>query len=303
MTRRLPLALLVLAVPALAGCATFSNVDRVATINGEAFTRDEFEAMSQDWFAHPELFGADAPLDGKVSASAARALIAITAQARVIRDVVGDADLDAAAKEAIDALPADDPVRDMSPEMQTLYAEITSRSGLLAAVPAPDAAELERRYTELPASAGMMCVRHILVDTEAEADDLAAELADGADFAELAAEFSKDTVTGANGGIVPGARGDCYTLGEALTGLVTEFVDHARPLAAGETSAPFASDFGWHIVQQRPWGEVSDDVVAAHQDGVTGDVQYVAALLAADVDVDPSYGVWDANTLSIVPLG
>lgn len=306
MTRRLPLALLVLAVPALAGCATFSNVDRVATVNGVDITRAEFEAMSQDFFAHPDLFGAAAPVDGHVDAGAARDLIAITAQARLIRELVGDDELDAAADAALEGLAADDPVRDMTPEMQTLFAEITSRQGLLATVPAPDAAELEQGYTESPASVGVLCVRHILVETEAEADDVAAQLADGADFAELAAEVSRDTGSGASGGVVPSPSGGaCWTLSDALggAGLVPEFVHNARPLAAGETSAPFATDFGWHIVQQLPWSDVADSVVAAHAPGVTGDVQYVAALLGADVDVDPTFGVWDSGTASIVPLG
>jgi len=306
-TRRVPsvpLALLTLsALVGLGGCATFTNVDRVASVNGTDIGRSEFEAMTVDYFAHPELFGTTPPADGRGSADNLRALLAIVTQARLLHEVA-DADQLADAKQAaLEALPEGDPVLEMSPEMQNLYSDLAARQTVLGGVAAPSSAELERRYVESPASAGVLCVRHILVDTEAEARQASRRLADGEDFATLAAEVSLDTVTGADGGAVPGSMGPCWTLGEAFQGLVPEFVHHARALSGLAPSAPFETQYGWHIVASLPWSEVGEAVAAIHAPGSTGDVQYVAALFTADVEVDPAYGVWDSGTVEIVPIG
>jgi len=82
--------------------------------------------------------------------------------------------------------------------------------------------------------------RHILVDTEAEAKAVIAELAKGGDFAALA-KRSKDT-SGANNG------GDLGYFGKDQ--MVPEFSAAAFALKKGETSkAPVKSQFGWHIIR------------------------------------------------------
>lgn len=308
MIRRAPLALLALVVPALAGCATFTNVDRVATVNGADITRDEFAAMAADFYAYPDLFGAAEPENGRGDGDSARSLVSIAAQAELLAGVVGADAIDANRQAVLGALTEGDPVAEMSSEMQGLYADVTGRAALLAEVAAPDAADLEAAYTEQPASIGVMCLRHILVATEAEADAVAAELAGGADFAALAAERSLDTATAADGGVLAGTGGPCWTLGESLQAeaagaLYAGVTNQAMVLAPEAPSAPFESDFGWHVVVQRPWSEVADAVVAVHGPGVTGDIQYVGALLTADVDVDPTFGVWDQGGAEVVPLG
>lgn len=82
--------------------------------------------------------------------------------------------------------------------------------------------------------------RHILVEDEDEANDLKAQLDDGADFAELAEENSTDSGTAANGG----------DLGFFPEGqMVPEFDEAAFSLDIDEISEPVQSDFGYHIIQ------------------------------------------------------
>lgn len=82
--------------------------------------------------------------------------------------------------------------------------------------------------------------RHILVEEEAKANELKAELDKGADFAKLAAENSID----------PGAAngGDLGFFGKGM--MVAPFEEAAFALEnAGDISAPVQSQFGWHIIK------------------------------------------------------
>lgn len=81
--------------------------------------------------------------------------------------------------------------------------------------------------------------RHILVETEDEAKAIKAELAKGADFAELAKKKSKD----------PGAS-DGGDLGFfTKEQMVPEFSAVAFTLEPGKISDPVKSQFGWHIIK------------------------------------------------------
>jgi len=81
--------------------------------------------------------------------------------------------------------------------------------------------------------------RHILVDTEAEAKEIEAELKKGADFAELAKKKSKD----------PGAS-DGGDLGFFTKDqMVPEFSAAAFALKPGQISDPVKTQFGWHIIK------------------------------------------------------
>ena len=83
--------------------------------------------------------------------------------------------------------------------------------------------------------------RHILVDSEKQANDIIAKLNAGAKFEDLAKEFSKDKANSASGG----------DLGYfAQTDMVKEFADAAFALKANEyTKAPVKTQFGFHVIQ------------------------------------------------------
>ncbi len=185
-------------------------------------------------------------------------------------------------------------IADIQPDVQT---------AALASLSAPSEAELERRYAADPASVGVMCVRHILSATEADAEAIAAELADGADFAELAAERSTDPTAVDNGGALAGPGGECLTVQEAIEAIDPVFTANAFAADPSAPSAAFQTDFGWHIVMHRPWSEVGESVVALHSGGQSGLLQYGAAVVAADIEVAPEFGVWDSGSRTVVPLG
>ena len=80
---------------------------------------------------------------------------------------------------------------------------------------------------------------HILVATVEEAEKLKADLAGGADFAELAKASSTDTGSGANGG-------DLGWFGLGM--MVKPFEDAVVAAKVGEVAGPVQSDFGFHLI-------------------------------------------------------
>ncbi len=83
--------------------------------------------------------------------------------------------------------------------------------------------------------------RHILVEQEAEAKGLIAQIKGGASFEDLAKKHSKDPGSGANGGDLDFAKPESY---------VPEFGQALTRLQKGQmTEAPVKSQFGWHIIR------------------------------------------------------
>jgi parvulin-like peptidyl-prolyl isomerase len=102
-------------------------------------------------------------------------------------------------------------------------------------------------------------VRHILVDKKERADDLYAQLQDGARFATLAKKFSKDPGSAAQGGELTVAKG----------ATVPEFDKVAFELDRNELAEPVKSQYGWHIIQAlsavkpakvQPFAEVEEQI-------------------------------------------
>lgn len=82
---------------------------------------------------------------------------------------------------------------------------------------------------------------HILVNSEADAKAIVAQLDKGGDFAAIAKEKSTDTGSGAAGG-------DLGWFGKGAT--VKPFEDAAFALDVGKyTETPVKSDFGWHVIK------------------------------------------------------
>ena len=102
--------------------------------------------------------------------------------------------------------------------------------------------QLKQEYDKLKAKLGNKeyNTRHILVETEAEAKDIIAQLGKKAKFEKLAAK-SKDTGSAAQGG----------SLGWAVPGnFVPEFANALLNLKKGEyTKEPVQSQFGWHVIK------------------------------------------------------
>jgi foldase protein PrsA len=89
-------------------------------------------------------------------------------------------------------------------------------------------------------------VRHILVNSKTLADQIETKLKNGADFAQLAKKYSKDTGSAKQGGKLCVAHGGSSG---ACTQTVTPFDKASFSLKTHEISQPVKSVYGWHIIQ------------------------------------------------------
>jgi peptidyl-prolyl cis-trans isomerase C len=131
---------------------------------------------------------------------------------------------------------------------------------------------------------------HILVETEEEAQALIEELAEGADFGELAQERSIGP-SGPNGG----------QLGWFTAGMmVPSFEEAVFGLEVGEVSAPVETQFGWHVVilnetrEQEPPGleqvraELEEGLRRARVDAAITELTAAAEVERPEIEIDPS---------------
>jgi parvulin-like peptidyl-prolyl isomerase len=121
---------------------------------------------------------------------------------------------------------------------------------------------IERVTRNVPTTGEQVHARHILVNTAAEASALLAKLRAGADFATLAQQYSKDTITSAGGGDL-----GWFPRGELFDAALEKAAFDLQP---GQFSDVVASDLGgqtvYHIVQvieRDPARPLSDEALLA----------------------------------------
>lgn len=104
--------------------------------------------------------------------------------------------------------------------------------------------------------------RHILVETEVEAEEIIVLLEDGAEFADMAQEYSIDPSNKEEGGYLG-------FFGRGM--MVPEFEEAAFSLEIGERSGPVETNFGFHIIEvlgkteeeKAVYEDVSEQVIEA----------------------------------------
>jgi hypothetical protein len=200
---------------------------------------------------------------------------------------------------------APSPVGALSEGMQDLIATIdpSPRAESVAMAVAPDIDRLRALYADNPAKTGVLCTRHILVETEADAKRIVDELATGADFATLASERSIDPTAADIGGALTSGDNQCIPLQTVLGSFDPDFVAGALAAREGVPSVPVESSFGWHVILHRPWDEIAESVGQLHQPGDSGVFLFDGFAATADVAIDARFGTWDPITSIVAPIG
>ena len=211
---------------------------------------------------------------------------------------VSQADLDTARAE----LEQQAAFGDASPAAQDFYVLATAVQRLFADSFGPSTDELRDLYDAGPSTSGVFCLRAILVTDQAVITEVDAQLAAGADFADLAAQYSIDS-SAADGGIItdPGSGSACFDQVTLSSQIVPEFATALGAAEIGLPTDPFElPNVGWVVAVLRPFDEVADDVREVIGLGLA-EAERVDAVLAAKVWVSSEYGVWDSDTGRVVP--
>lgn len=105
-------------------------------------------------------------------------------------------------------------------------------------------------------------IRHILVDDEAQANDIKKQLDGGRDFAEAAKQYSKDAQSANAGGDI-----GYWRKGDLSQQVAPAFEDAAFSLQVNQISGPVKTNFGFHIIQVT---ERTGDNLQTYQEWLSG---------------------------------
>ncbi|HQR85737.1 MAG: peptidylprolyl isomerase [Burkholderiales bacterium 35-55-47] len=208
---------------AAATFAAFSmgvNAQNIAIVNGKAVPSSRVEALKQ------QVARSGRPINPEVEAQIKEEVIA--------REVF----MQEAQKRGLDA--SEEYKSQIELARQTiLIRELFAEFQKTAAV---TDADVQAEYDKFVAANGgkEYRARHILVETQAQADAILASLKKGGKFEDIAKKQSKDPGSGANGGDLDWAAPGNY---------VKEFSDAMVALNKGQVSAPVQSQFGFHIIR------------------------------------------------------
>lgn len=174
---------------------------------------------------------------------------------------------------------------DPGAEAETLLAEVPYL-GFVADLQASQQVLIDAIAGDGGAVTEVPCVSHILVDEEAQAQEVIAELDGGADFAELAVERSVGP-SGPSGGELGCASASNY---------VPEFAQAVETAEVGAYVGPVQTQFGWHVLVVEGFEEQPADPTVELNDRIS------STLASATVEVDPVIGTWDTDALRIVEV-
>lgn len=159
---------------------------------------------------------------------------------------------------------------------------------------------LRAQYDEQLGTFTTVEVAHILVEDQATAERIAAEVTPET-FARVAGRESTDTASAENGGNL-GSISET----EFQTQYDADFVAGALALEPGEISGPVQTQFGWHVIQLlrrdvAPFEEVREQLLASNA-GRVFEEWMLEQLESVDIEVNPRFGRLDTETGEVVPV-
>lgn len=182
--------------------------------------------------------------------------------------------------------------------LQELLINLNLASLTTSQMKAPSASEIEKLYNKAPASAGVLCLSHILVKTKAEADAALKQIADGAKFADVAKKVSIEPAAKTSGGSLANGEEACNPLESLQQSFDGDFMVGAVAAKPGVPTGPTKSSFGWHIILSHPYDEVKDSVSSVLKEN-PGAALLAGFMATSDITLNSAYGTWVGATAKI----
>lgn len=286
----------VLAVAA-SGCAGQSNA---YSLGDESDTIDEVEAVVVQLADAQQVELSNGVADGET----VRAVLGAMIRASAIRELLaanGESVTDDDRAVVAEQYSADSGFTSLGQDLQDLLIEVNAADVALTRVPAPATGDVEAMYSSNPSSLGAMCLRHVLVDDEATAKTVVAELKGGTDVADVVATWSTEPGAAERGGALEGPDGACIRLADYQSQFDADFVAGALGVTPAAPSDPVKTQFGWHVIVARPYDEAASSL-AALLEQAPGEMLLGGYLSTVRVDVASRYGRWSNAQGAVVPL-
>jgi foldase protein PrsA len=161
--------------------------------------------------------------------------------------------------------------------------------------------ELRKQYEQHIGDYTTVEADHILVKTQAEAEDIYRQVTQPGftrdDFLALAKKTSIDPSAKQNSGALPQQVASKY---------VEPFAAAVLKLRPGEISRPVKSEFGWHVIRLQSktvtsFDDAKDQLLSTASSTAFSD--WIRSQVSSEgLVVDPAYGRFDPDTLSIVRI-
>jgi parvulin-like peptidyl-prolyl isomerase len=296
------IATMVIAGSMLVSCSSMDSIDSVATVNGKELGRDEFEDLVA-MLNEAEIFTLT---NGELTSEDARQVLLTMISAEVVRGILADYDIEVtdADRETYRAqLQEGGQLEGYSDALKDYAINLYAEQGALSNIEALTDAEIEELYDSEPGAAGVMCLRHLVVEAEDTALEALAEYEGGTEFAEVAGKYSTEPNAVTSGGALRDTTNDndCISVVQYQRQFDMDFVRGALTAEAGAVVGPIKSSFGYHLIESRSFDDVKESLSKIFESN-TGASLADAALLNSDVRVDSSFGKWDASSGVIVDL-
>lgn len=293
---------MVIAGAMLVSCSSVDSIDSVATVNGKELGRAEFEDLAA-MLNEAEIFTLT---NGELTSEDARQVLLTMISAEVVRGILADYDIEVtdADRETYRAqLQEGGQLEGYSDALKDYAINLYAEQGALSNIEALTDAEIEELYDSEPGAAGVMCLRHLVVEAEDTALEALAEYEGGTEFAEVAGKYSTEPNAVTSGGALRDTTNDndCISVVQYQRQFDMDFVRGALTAEAGAVVGPIKSSFGYHLIESRSFDDVKESLSKIFESN-TGASLADAALLNSDVRVDSSFGKWDASSGVIVDL-
>ena len=296
-TSRFAAALAATCLLGLTACGTVSSSSDAFSVNGTGYAQDDFNKLSDVLISAGQFTAVNGKFKSEDAIVVLRTLIRYEAFLQFIEDKNVKI-LESDKVEVLKSANADEKFPTYPKELQDVLVNFNLADVTLRKMTPPAIGEIEKLYSDSPASAGVLCLSHILVKTEAEAKTVLADLKSGTKFADVAAKKSIEPGADKSGGSLANGDQPCQALASLQTSFDKDFMIGAVAAKPGVPTGPVKSSFGYHIILSAPFADVKDSVATVIAEG-PGTALLAGYMSKTDIKVNSTYGVWNGATATI----
>ena len=221
-TSRFAAALAATCLLGLTACGSVSSSSDAFSVNGTGYAEEDFNKLSDVLMSA----GQFTAINGKIKAEDAIVVLRTLIRYEAFLQFINDNDvkiLEADKTEVLKNANADEKFPTYPKELQDALVNFNIADVTLRKMTPPAIDKIEKLYSDSPASAGVLCLSHILVKTEAEAKTVLADLKSGTKFADVAAKKSIEPGADKSGGSLANGDQPCQALANLQTSFDKDF--------------------------------------------------------------------------------